>query len=91
MLLTGYFSFITVRHVPFFVVTALPIAVTALSGPRIVRWARPLVAALGLGAGAFFLPDAALILRDVDNYAHALRIGPTHPVARERIAWLRGD
>lgn len=65
--LTGFFSFTTVRHVPFFVVVALPPAVAALSDPRFVRWTRPVVAAVGLGAGVLLLPGATQSTRNPQN------------------------
>lgn len=67
--LTGYFSFTTLRHVPFFVAAALPPAVAAFSDSRLVRWSRPLLAALGLGAGLFFLPAAAAQVRETRQWA----------------------
>ena len=69
VLLTGYYSFTLVRHIPFFVVIALPIAAAALSDPRVVRVTRVLVAALGLGAGVFFLPDAVHSFQDARRCA----------------------
>jgi tetratricopeptide (TPR) repeat protein len=64
VLLTGYFSFVHVRHIAFFVVAAVPAAAAALSHPRVVRQARVVVAALGLCVGAYFLPDAVRLIRD---------------------------
>ncbi|HWR98775.1 MAG TPA: hypothetical protein VN317_10180 [Candidatus Methanoperedens sp.] len=64
VLLTGYFSFTQLRHVPYFVVVAVPVAVASLSGPRLVRVARAAVAAAGLCAGAYFLPGAVRMIED---------------------------
>jgi len=63
VLSSGYLSFTTIRHIPFFVVVALPLAAAPLPGPRIRRTARGVAAALGLGAGTLFLPDALQALR----------------------------
>jgi hypothetical protein len=67
VLLTAYFSFTRIRFIPFFVVTALPMAAAALADPRFRRAAQAVAVALGLGAGAFFLPDTLRTL------AHARR------------------
>lgn len=51
---TGYFSFTSMRYVPFFMIAALPFLVDSLSDLRIIRWSRPAVAALALSGALYF-------------------------------------
>lgn len=55
---TGYFSFTTMRYVPFFLIAALPAASRFYSGGRILKPARMSVITVSLFAGIFFTWNA---------------------------------
>ncbi|TAN40609.1 MAG: hypothetical protein EPN25_07055 [Nitrospirae bacterium] len=51
---TGYFSLMTVRYVPFFLIAALPAASRAFSQKHLLQWARAALLAISFFAALFF-------------------------------------
>jgi hypothetical protein len=66
---TGYFSFIRVRYIPFFLVTALLVCCRHFSAPQYLSKARLVLAAAGLAIGLAFLGDAAKMYRAPSRWA----------------------
>ncbi len=51
---TGYFSFTTIRYIPFFIIVALPVAGRLLSGGNILKAGRIFICVLACSAAVFF-------------------------------------
>lgn len=54
LLATGYFSFITIRYIPFYIIVALPFIGKAFSDKRPLKYTRPVLVCLTLLASAYF-------------------------------------